>query len=192
MKKLTFIFLLMFAVLITASGQFYGIGGGITLSSGFQFHDQAMEGNKSGTIGVSLKSVYKISDPFQISPSFTFFYPHVTNGSLSKQSISSMMFDINGQYILNPSDRIEFYGLAGLDILFAANKYSSGGSPSSKETDNALGLNFGIGTSLKITEIFDIYGEAKYVFNNKYNQFMINAGILFSINLMKKPENSAH
>jgi Outer membrane protein beta-barrel domain len=189
MKKLIVTLLLMYAVLTIANGQFTKIGGGIALSSGFRFHDQLMTGNRSSTIAVSFKGIYKISEPFQISPSFGFFLPNATSEQSSKQTVSSMMFDINGHFILNPSGSIEFYGLAGIDILFTSDKYSSGGSPSNKETDNALGLNLGIGTCLKISEKLGIYGEAKYIFNDKYNQFMINAGALLNINLTKKHEN---
>jgi hypothetical protein len=42
---------------------------------------------------------------------------------------------------------------------------------------------------MKITEMLDLYAEAKYLFNNKYNQFMLNAGIMFNIDWMKKNEN---
>ena len=189
MKKLILTFFLMFAVMVIVNGQFTKIGGGIALSSGFRFHDQLMTGNRSSTIAVSFKGIYKISEPFQISPSFGFFLPHATSEQSSKQTVSSMMFDINGNFILNPSGSIEFYGLAGIDILFTSDKYSSGGSPSNKETDNALGLNLGIGTCLKISEKLGIYGEAKYIFNDNYNQFIINAGALLNINLTKKHEN---
>jgi hypothetical protein len=142
--------------------------------------------NKSGPLGISLKSIYKIREPFYISPSFTFFFPHVTENQVSKQTISSIMFDIDGHYLLNASDRFEFYGLAGLDIIFANNKYSSQGLPASKESDNAPGINLGAGTFIKITEKFDICGEAKYVFNGRYNQFIINAGVLLKIDKKKK------
>ena len=59
-----------------------------------------------------------------------------------------------------------------------------------KEKDNALGLNIGVGTYMKITEMIDLYAEGKYLFNNKYNQFMLNAGILFNIEWMKKNDKS--
>jgi outer membrane protein X len=189
MKKLILTFLLMFALLVMANGQFTKIGGGIALSSGFRFHDQLTTGNSSGSIAVSFKGIYKISEPFQISASFGFFPPHITHELSSRRTVSSMMFDINGHYILNPTARIEFYGLTGIDILYTSDKYSSSGVPSNKETDNALGLNLGIGTSLKINENLGIYGEGKYIFNNKYNQLMINAGVLITINKAKKHDN---
>src|ERR1035437_7602744 len=186
MKKLFVTFLLVVSLLTMANGQFTNIGVGLALSSGFRFHEQSLTENKSGPLGISLKSIYKIGEPFYISPSFTFFFPHVTENQVSKQTISSIMFDIDGHYLINAPDRFEFYGLAGLDIIFANNKYSSQGLPASKESDNAPGINLGAGTVIKITEKFNIYGEEKYVFNDRYNQFIINAGVLLKIDKKKK------
>jgi hypothetical protein len=186
MKKFFVTFLLIVSLLTLINAQFTNVGVGLALSSGFQFHEQSLAENKSGSFGILLKSLYKISEPFYISPSFTFFFPHVTENQVSKQTISSMMFDIDGHYILNVPDRFKFYGLAGLDIIFAINKYSSQGLPKSKESDNAPGINLGAGTFIKVADKFNIYGEAKYVFNNRYNQFIINAGVLLNIDQKKK------
>jgi hypothetical protein len=190
MKKFIVTLLLMISLLSLANAQFTKLGGGLALTSGFQFHQQSWAGNKSGIIAISFKGIYELSVPFHISPSFTIFYPNITKDQFSKQTISSMMFDINGHYVINSLDKFEFYGLAGFDILFAKNKSSSEGLPSSKESDNALGLNLGVGTYMKITEQFDIYGEGKFIFNNKYNQFMLNVGVLLNIDWMKKHENT--
>jgi opacity protein-like surface antigen len=189
MKKSFLSFLFMISIAFLANGQFTKIGGGLGLSSGFRFHQQVWAGNKSGIMAISFKSIYEIGVPLHISPSFTFFYPHITKDQSSRQTISSIMFDINAHYIFNSLDKFEFYGIAGLDILFTKNKYSSDGLPESKESDNAMGLNLGAGTCMKITEKLNVYAEAKYIFNNKYNQFMLNSGILLNIYRMKKHEN---
>lgn len=99
-----------------------------------------------------------------------------------------MMFDINGHYVFNSLDRFEFYGLAGLDILLAWEKAKY---PSfiEKESDNALGLNLGAGSYMKITKQFDIYAEAKYILG-KYDQFMLNTGILINLDWLSKHENT--
>ncbi len=190
MKKLTVILLLMFFTSVIASAQFTKIGGGLALSSGFQFHQMDYPENRSGLIGINFKGIYEISVPLHIAPSFTIFYPHITKNQFDKTVVSSMMFDINGHYVFNSLDKYEFYGIAGLDILLAKKKNVFESSGTYKESDNALGLNLGIGTYMKMTETMDIYGEAKYVFNNKYNQFMLNAGILLNIDWMKKHENT--
>ena len=190
MKKLIVMLFLIITVYGVASAQFTKIGGGFALSSGFPFHNQTWDANRSGIMAVSFKGIYEISVPLHIAPSFTVFYPHITNDQLIKTTVSSMMFDINAHYVFNSLDKYEFYGIGGLDILLAKKKERYEGSPAFKESDNALGLNLGIGTYMKITETMDIYAEAKYVFNNKYNQFMLNVGLLLNIDWMKKNENT--
>jgi hypothetical protein len=185
MKKLILTFILMISLISLASAQFIRIGGGPALSSGFSFHNMDWDYNKSSKIAASFKSIYKISLPFHLSPSFTIFYPHISKTETEKIVVSSMMFDINGHYVFNSLDKVKFYGLAGLDILFARKKQTINSNPSDTESDNALGLNIGAGSYIKMTEKFDLYGEAKYVFNNKYNQFMLNAGILINIEKTK-------
>jgi hypothetical protein len=190
MKKFTVLFFVIISVLINLNGQVSKIGGGLALTSGFPFHEQTANANKSGIIGLSLKHIHEIKGPLLISPSFTFFYPHITKFEFDKTSVSSMMFDINLQYVFNRLDRFEIYGLAGPDYLVTWKKDTFEGSITQKEKDNALGINLGIGTSAKMTKVLYFYGEIKYVFNNKYNQFMVNAGVLLDIDWMKKHENA--
>jgi len=192
------IYLLIFIVLNTFSVsycQFTKAGGGLGYSTGFPFHEMPWDANKSGHSDISLKGIYQLSLPLQISPSFTYLLPHITKeSSLGEEittTVSTMMFDINGQYILNTLDRFEFYGLAGLDILLANKKevYSSPES-TNRETDNSLGLNLGVGTFMKITEQISLYGEAKYIVS-KYHQFLLNAGVLINLDWLKKNETPA-
>ena len=190
MKKLIVAFLLIISALSIVNAQFAKLGGGLSLSSGFQFDGQTATSNKSGVIALSLKHIHEISGPFQFSPSITFFYPHITQNQRTKTTVYSMMFDIDVHYIFNFLDRFEFYGLAGPDLLVAWKKDVIEGSATYKEKNRVFGLNLGAGTSVKITKIFYIYGEAKCVFNNKYNQFMLNTGVLIDIDWMKKHENS--
>jgi len=171
----------MISLISLASAQFTRIGGGLALSSGFPFHNMEWDYNKSGKLAASFIGIYEISLPFHLSPSFTIFYPHITKTETEKIVVSSMMFDINGHYVFNSLDKIKFYGLAGLDILFARKKLTINSNPSDTESDNAPGLNIGAGTYIKMSEKLDLYGEAKYVFNNKYNQFLLNVGILINI-----------
>ena len=74
-------------------------------------------------------------------------------------------------------------------ILLAWNttRYSGGGAATYKESDNALGLNLGAGSCMKLTDQFDLYLEAKYIVS-KYGQFILNAGILINIDWLKKHE----
>jgi len=192
------IYVLIFIVLNTFSVsycQFTKAGGGLGYSTGFPFHEMPWDANKSGHFDISLKGIYQLSLPLQISPSFTYLLPHITKeSSLGEEittTVSTMMFDINCQYIFNTLDRFEFYGLAGLDILLANKKevYSSPES-TNRETDNSLGLNLGVGTFMKITEQISLYGEAKYIVS-KYHQFLLNAGVLINLDWLKKNETPA-
>ncbi len=188
MKKLLLSMLIILPGVQILNAQFTKIGGGTGFTSGYNFHEMDWEYNKSGHFFGSLKGIYEISVPVHISPSLTFFVPHVYKDLNQKTTVSTMMVDINGHYVFNSLDRFEFYGLAGLDILLAWKK-AKNPSYTDKESDNALGLNLGVGSYMKITEQFDIYAEAKYILS-KYNQFMINAGILINIDWLSKHEDT--
>jgi hypothetical protein len=169
------------------NAQFTKIGGSLLFSTGFPFHHQIWDANKSGVLGGSLKGIYEITVPIHVSPSITVFYPHITKDPMMKTTVSTFLFDINGHYVFNSLDQFEFYGLAGINVLYATKKEAYTGSSTFKESDNALGINLGLGTYMKITEQFDVYGEAKYILSD-YDQFMLNAGILINIDWLKKNE----
>jgi len=195
MKKLIITFLLLISLLCMANAQVTKIGGGLTYGSGFHFNNETgLEADllRSPFAGIFLTGIYELSLPVHISPSFTYFIPRTNNLNMAGYNalstrVSAMMFDLNGHYVLNSLDRFEFYGLAGLNITFTKIKWL--GTLPSSGTDNAMGLNIGAGTYMKITEQFDLYGEVKYIIS-KYDQLMINAGILINVDWLKKHENS--
>ncbi len=188
MRRFLLVLLVMFVAIPAAKSQFTKIGGGTGFTTGYHFHEMDWDYNKSGHVFASLKGIYEITVPIHISPSITFFIPHVYKEFEYKYTVNTLMFDINGHYIFNSLDKFEFYGLAGLDILLAwkREKYAS---ELFKESDNALGLNLGVGSYMKLTEQFDLYVEAKYILS-KYNQFMLNVGALINIDWLKKHEDT--
>lgn len=189
MKKALFTLIFCVSIVSAVNGQFTKVGGGLGLTSGYYFHDAKWDYNKSGNILGSLKGIYEFSLPFHVSPSLSFFVPHIIKDGDARYSVNTAMIDINGHYVFNSLDQFEFYGLAGLDILMAWKKEKYFENVY-KEKDNALGLNLGVGTYMKIRDSFDLYAEAKYLFNNKYNQLMLNTGILFNIEWMAKNEKN--
>ena len=197
MRKLIFTYLVMITMLSPANAKFTIIGGGITGSTGIAWHNKdSIKSFRTTNPAITLKGIYEISTALHIEPSFTLFMPHVRNHSFdiysSKHTVSAMMFDINGQYIFNAPDKFQFYGLAGLNETIIGNKWElvkDGTEPcNSKESDYAFGLNLGAGTQIKITEHFNIYGEAKYIFS-RYDQFIFSAGVLISIDRLIKRNN---
>jgi len=188
MKKLLFALVVIIMTWPAVNGQFTKIGGGTGFTSGYYFHEMKYDENKSGHFFASLKGIYEITVPIHISPSVTFFIPHVYKDFDTKYTVNTLMFDINGHYVFNSLDQFEFYGLAGMDVILAwkREKYMDEVFP---ESDNALGLNLGLGSYMKMTDQFDIYVEAKYILS-KYGQFMLNAGVLINIDWLKKHEDT--
>jgi opacity protein-like surface antigen len=196
MKKLTGTLLLIVCLVSEANAQFTKIGGGLNYGTGFHFNNTTAPPNEAllhrgPFAGIFLTGIYELSLPIHIAPSFTYFLPRTNTldqGQTfsSKTRVSSLMFDINGHYVFNSLDKFEFYGLAGLNITLAKIKWVG---TSSSGSDNALGLNLGAGTYMKLTEQFDLFGEIKYIIS-KYDQLMVNAGILVNIDWLKKNENS--
>jgi hypothetical protein len=184
MKKNIIISLFIILVVSRVNAQFTKAGGGVALSSGFPFHNMSYDANKSGVIAVSFKSIYKIISPFHFSPSLTFFIPHVAQNLTTRTTLTSFTIDINCHYVFSAIEKFDFYGLAGPDMLFAIKKEVTG-PIIFKESDNVIGLNIGVGTSINLTDKLDIFGEFKYVFS-KYDQFMLNAGLLLKINQTMK------
>jgi opacity protein-like surface antigen len=191
MKKILITILLSVIVISAANCQFTKIGGGLPYGTGFHYNnvtEPAMEKmlHRGPFAGIFLTGIYELNLPVHLAPSFTYFLPRTNDEQFYSTRVSSMMFDINGHYVFNSLDKFEFYGLAGLNVTLAKIKWLD---TTSSDSDNALGLNIGAGTYMKITEQFDLYGEVKYILS-KYDQLMVNAGILINIDWLKKNENN--
>ncbi|MCJ7448084.1 MAG: porin family protein [Bacteroidales bacterium] len=198
MKKLIIPILLIVSVLTTANAQFTKIGGGVAAGTGIFWNNETdIISYRTGLPAVFLTGIYEFTLPIHIAPSFTYYFPHITKAQVvtaetPKQVVSCMMFDINGHYVFNSLDRFEFYGLAGLNVTLIGIKWISeinGVTNKTKDRDNAFGLNLGAGTYIKLTDQFDLYGEAKYILS-KYDQFLINVGVLINIDWLIKHEDT--
>ena len=198
MKKYILTFILMLSMLPLLNGQFTKFGGGLGFNSGFQFNDESGSDHKTGNPIIFLKGIYEISLPVHLSPSVSIYMPNITKfediGFSDKLSIMAYSLDINGHYVFNSLDRFEFYGLAGLNFLLLGRKsvYESIDLPEplkNKESDNALGLNIGAGTYIKVRETFDLFVELKGIVSSQF-QFVASGGILMNIDWMKKNENT--
>ena len=192
MKKINIIFVLVLLTFSVANGQLTKFGGGLTYGTGFHFNNETTGSeadlHRSPSAGIFVTGIYELKLPIHIAPSLTFFIPRTNKSPFPEGTdtrVSEIMFDLNGHYVFNSLDRFEFYGLAGLNITFAKLKWIG---TSSSGTDNALGLNLGVGTYMKLTEQLDLILEAKYIVS-KYDQFMLNAGILINLQWLTKNQN---
>lgn len=210
MKKLFILLFLPLSSLSFLTGQSLKIGVGPGFSTGFPFGNLSESYNKSGNVNFFLKGVYSVKEPLSFSPSLTFFLPRASGLTYPleerKITINVMMFDFNGHYSFFSGERINFFGLAGFDILLASKKevIQYDNDPithikttfTSKVNDNGLGLNAGAGISFKISEKLYLFSEGKYLLFtkykavfSKYNQVIINAGVLLNINIQQKNQN---
>jgi opacity protein-like surface antigen len=193
MKKLCILLFISVTAFSFVNGQFTKIGGGLVYGTGFHFNNVTSpqieaDLHKGPFVGIFVTGIYELNLPIHISPSFSYFIPRTNKPAQTfggeGTRVSEMMFDINGHYVINSLDRFEFYALAGLDIMFAKLKWIG---TSSSGTDNALGLNLGVGTYMKMTEQLDLSIEAKYIVS-KYDQFMLNVGVLLNLQWLNKNE----
>ena len=191
MKKLLLSVLIIVFTVSVINAQFTKIGGGAVFTTGYHFNNETTgafaDNHRSPLLGMFVTGIYELNLPFHLSPSFTFFIPRHNSNGFEETRTSTMMFDINGHYVFNSLDKFEFYGLAGIDIAFAHIKWLD--EIGSTGSDNALGLNLGAGTYMKLTDQFDLYGEAKYILS-KYGQFVFNVGVLINIDWLIKHENT--
>ncbi|MCU0461301.1 MAG: porin family protein [Bacteroidales bacterium] len=192
MKRFIISLFLAVMLLPAVNAQFTKIGGGVGYGTGYWFHNVDWDYNRSGHFAAFLEGIYEITVPLHVTGRISYFYPHVTKDIMSKITVSSVMFDINGHYVFNSLDKLEFYALAGANFLITwkKDKIISATEEVFTENDNAFGLNIGAGACFKLTEQFDIFAEAKYILaTNHYSQFMANAGVLINIDWLKKHEN---
>jgi len=188
MKRIFVLLILASTFIVTSKAQFTRAGGGLVMTTGFQFNNQEEDSYHYGPAGLFIKGVYEISQTLHISPSLAYILPNITRESEIheqeiKTSVSGIMFDLNGHYIINSFVPLEFYGLAGLNINYAMFKRVSTSDQTSdtfKQSDNAIGLNIGAGTYVRLGDNLDICLEMKYIIS-KYTQIVLDAGILFYI-----------
>jgi opacity protein-like surface antigen len=196
MKK---IFIILFiTVLVTASvnGQFTKLGGGVALTSTYHYNNESGFEHRSGFFGPHIIGIYEFNLPFHIAPSISYIIPLVHKLTLineyeEKTTIPALMIDVNGHYVFNSLDKFEFYGLLGIDVMLTRIKFVDiyPGAPTIKsiDKDNAIGLNIGGGTYMKISEKFDLYAEIKYLLS-KYDQIMLNVGVLLNLQWLSQHE----
>ncbi|MFP4487767.1 MAG: outer membrane beta-barrel protein [Bacteroidales bacterium] len=200
MKKSLLCLIIILSGSVLAYGQLTKIGGALSYNTGYYYnlesHPDKPIDHKTGNPVISFTGIYEISLPLHLKPSLNVFMPRITKedymeGSF-KRVISAFSLDLDGHYVFNALDRFEFYGLGGLNILWVRMKTTEDfpGSESWTVTgsNNALGLNLGAGSYMKIKDEFDLFVELKAILG-KQVQGVLTAGILLNVDWMSKHEN---
>lgn len=125
--------------------------------------------NNSAIVGLFYQ--YGLSDVVRISPELGFVVRH--------QGHDAFTADVNVHFPLNMGLKsIELYPLTGVN--FSSWTYHKSVIDEIKDVStrrNRLGLNFGAGWQLRVSESIKLKIEAKYVLTSHYSTFTIDAGV---------------
>ncbi len=169
MKKVIFISTIatMMLLSVNANAQSNGkilAGGGLSYATDIS------------TLGIFAKGVYQVTDQWEGSFGFTYFLPK-DYGYGAK--LTWMAFDLNAHYVFHRQNQMEFYALAGLNILrISTPSISMGGYTVPSASASESGVNLGAGGRYQISG--NLYGmaELKYTLGNA-NFLQAGAGVLF-------------
>ena len=139
---------------------------------------------------LSLKANKTIMDQIEGSASINIFLPNGNgvNSLIGDFTARTNMWSFNadGHYIISISDKVDVYGLAGINISIVRIKTSYtnsilfGSSNGSATTDTNIGLNIGGGAKMVLTDKLTGFGEAKYVLSD-FDQAVIIVGVLLTL-----------
>lgn len=133
------------------------------------------------TLGIFAKGVYQITDEWEGSLGINYYLPK----DMGFVKLTWIGIDLDAHYVFSKQDQMEFYGLAGLNIMRVSTPgYTAtvGGStitvPSASV--NNSGLNLGAGGRYKFSDRLYGLGEVKYTIGDGgFLQF--SAGVLYRL-----------
>lgn len=191
-------YLLIAALLLSVSltGQITKIGGGLFYNAGYYYNNEAFDDHKLGNPAIFLTGIYEFNLPFHIAPRISVHMPNSqtlsdVDGLTVNTAVNAFSVDLDAHYVFNYLDRFEFYGLAGLNMLFARRKteYNTPNSDETfKDSNSSAGLNLGVGSYMKVAEQLDLYGEVKCIVANQV-QFAATLGLLLNVQWLARNED---
>ncbi len=198
MKRLMILTIILLSLKISLFAQDISVGGGMAFGSGFSYQSDPLNGTtadsyNSGNIGLFAMGRYKLGSPVTIALSCLYTIPARYKGSIAdvdySHTISSVIADMNVNYIILEGGMADIYGIGGVNLHFVGYKYSeeymdvnSGEEVifKTRQSDNFIGLNIGAGATSGIGEHISILAEAKYVISY-YGQFVLSIGVAFDM-----------
>ncbi len=199
MKKI-FLTLCLAVFLIPATkAQFTKIGAATGYNYNWHFNNEQFSDHMLTKYPfLAFNAIYEINLPFHLVPRLNVYIPHVEKADMIdlqyKTSTWGFAFDLDGHYVFNSLDNMEFYGLAGLNILFAGRKYVEEypGAENfvDKSSSTNLGLNIGAGAYWKVKDEFDLYFELKAILASQI-QVVGTFGILLNMEYLWNKETDS-
>ena len=159
MKKFIVLFSMMFFIMGNAFAQKGIQAAGVHLSYGTEIE----------SFGIGLKYQYNITDNIRLEPSMNYFFEN--NG------IDQFDINANAHYLFPMASNVRIYPLAGLTFARWSFPQLIGGKFSNDAT--RLGINFGGGAEMDITDKLMLNFELKYQLVNDFDQAIFNLGIAY-------------
>jgi outer membrane protein X len=159
MKKFIVLFSMMFFIMGSAFAQKGIQAAGVHLSYGTEIE----------SFGIGIKYQYNITDNIRLEPSMNYFFEN--NG------IDQFDINANAHYLFPMASNVRIYPLAGLTFARWSFPQLIGGKFSNDAT--RLGINFGGGAEMDITDKLMLNFELKYQFVNDFDQAIFNFGIAY-------------
>ena len=159
MKKFIVLFSMMFFIMGSAFAQKGIQAAGVHLSYGTEIE----------SFGIGIKYQYNITDNIRLEPSMNYFFEN--NG------IDQFDINANAHYLFPMASNVRVYPLAGLTFARWSFPQLIGGKFSNDAT--RLGINFGGGAEMDITDKLMLNFELKYQFVNDFDQAIFNLGIAY-------------
>ena len=159
MKKLIVLFSMMFFIMGSAFAQKGIQAAGVHLTYGTEIE----------SFGIGVKYQYNITDNIRLEPSMNYFFEN--NG------VDQFDLNANVHYLFPMASNVRVYPLAGLTFARWSFPQLIGGKFSNDAT--RLGINFGGGAEMDITDKLMLNFELKYQFVNDFDQAIFNFGIAY-------------
>ena len=153
MKKLIVLFSMMFFIMGSAFAQQGIQAAGVHLTYGTEIE----------SFGIGVKYQYNISNNIRLEPSMNYFFEN--NG------VDQFDLNANVHYLFPMASNVRVYPLAGLTFA----RWDFGGIGH----ETRLGVNFGGGAEMDITDKLMLNFEMKYQFVSDLDQAIFNVGIAY-------------
>jgi hypothetical protein len=174
------------------------VGGGGVYGTGFNYRTDSFSGSgadnyESGNIGFFIKGGYGLTSQAKIGLTCLYNLPKSTEGSIAdvdyRHTVGSGLADLDLNYSIFWGGFFNLYGVGGLNLHFVGYQYREDYIDNdtgeeitfkTRQSDNTIGLNIGVGAVTLIGENISMFAETKYIISY-YGQFLLSVGLMFGI-----------
>lgn len=137
---------------------------------------QFIYGSKLNTVGIGAVGEISIAPKMFISPSFSYYFPK------GEEFVKTSAWEGNANlnYLFINDEKLEFYGIGGINITGMSVQLEIPGLSSFSSATSRFGLNVGAGVNLNIGMKFLPFAEIKYIIGES-DRLVMGAGVKFNL-----------